>query len=106
MSLTPFGTPPPSRAETRAYGQSLSRLHTDLRGRLAEIDATVDLQISKLSGVAAVTEAALYDDAHVWAVGAQLAQAVPYAASGLNLIATTATLAFAQIVHDTGRRLR
>lgn len=97
---------PRSRAVARQLGRAQSQRNLELHHCINDLDALAEAQAAKARTVGTVTEAALYEAAHVWSAASNLAQAIPHAASGMAQIAMTGTLALDQIVADTGRQVR
>jgi hypothetical protein len=94
------------RAEARQLSRSLGSLRTHSRLEMARIEAAAEVQATRADAVTYVGRRAMQDVAMLSQLEQQLATLVPMASGRLAAIGDIASIAIAEVVSDTLRRVR
>ncbi len=91
---------------TRRLLRGLADLEDRAQIMSAHIETSAEVQARRADAIGAVAGRAMQDAALLSQMEQQLAQTVPMASGRLALIADSAALALAEVVHDAAYRLR
>lgn len=106
--LIPYGNDRPAmrRAESRQLARSLGTMGGQTRLDIARIESAAEVQATRVDAVAYVGKRAMQDVAMLSQLEQQLSALVPIATGRLQAIADMTSLAIAEVVGDTLRRVR
>ena len=105
MSLMGYTGNTMSKVETRALKGGLARLNTRRALGLAEIEAVVALQESKIDGLFDVGRHGMQGAALLGQFGQQVCTAIPSSAHGVAFVHDQVMLGIGEVVIGTVRRL-
>ncbi len=94
-----------ARREDRATARSLSHLDSQRTVGLAKLEVAAQLQAAKVEAVGYVASRALHTVALVSQLESQLSQLCPAAVTRLQGLADIGSLAVAEVVTETARKL-
>jgi hypothetical protein len=106
--LIPYGSDRPvaRRSESRQMNRTLGSLSLTTRLDIARIESAAEVQATRVDAVTYVGKRAMQDVAMLSQLEQQLAALVPMATGRLQAIGDMTSLAIAEVVADTLRRVR